>query len=212
MHIDTASLTYTASKPTKDIETLRKHGLEPRASITAPTPITLSPEARAKAHIPDEATRFFWAFPVGGESFVGRSRAYFSITTASAAFFIYGGYVYLDSADKVVAVRAITVGSGLNFSPCQPLRSEYVSQHQRWCPVTIPFMRERGAVHFTWINPGEELQSNNGGAPWRVCEHGAFAYLFHEDINEKSDRDVFFEVSESSEMKMPLGRVGSNDD
>ena len=44
--------------------------------------------------------------------------AYFSITTPSSAFFVYGGYIYFDKRGRVVAMRP-----GWHSWPCPGLSS-----------------------------------------------------------------------------------------
>jgi len=52
-------------------------------------------------------------------------RGYFSITTPSAAFFMFGGYAYLDNSNNVKAVKAVAIGEGLSFGKPGKWKSEY---------------------------------------------------------------------------------------
>ena len=87
----------------------------------------------------------------------------------------------------------------------------------RFQRVTSPFLLERGAQFYCWINPGETLSPEPGSESpphqhspaceqdhvhkdrWVPCEHGAFVYLFGKSLDgsiPKSDeQDCFFAVS-----------------
>ena len=68
--------------------------------------------------------------------------------------------------------------------------------------MTAPALIEKGAKLFTWLHPGELLQEEAqvGRAmeekPECAPRHGAFVYLFREDL-KPDPRDVLFPIWES---------------
>mmetsp|Transcript_55906 Transcript_55906/g.120961 ORF Transcript_55906/g.120961 Transcript_55906/m.120961 type:complete len:644 (+) Transcript_55906:51-1982(+) len=213
LELDRSRMTYKASQPEKDIQVLEKNGLRAEGSFSPINELTLPSDARKKAGIPAEATHFFWANPVAelGDKFGDQVRAYFSITTPSAAFFVYGGFVYLDAKGAVVAALAVSTGSGLNFEAPRSWPSAVSVALDRWQPVTVAFLRDRGARLFAWLNPGEKVE--HAGQSFTAGKHGGFAYLFHSDLKEQDDRDIFFDVAGQADFVRPvLGRVGSKDE
>lgn len=209
LYVDRKEKTYRAVAPLAEIRSLEKHKVKPEGTISPPVKVTLSAEARTHAGIPENADTFTYAYPLGAGTFLDVAHAYFAITTPSAAFFVYGGFIYFDTLGKVVAVMAIGLGSGLSFNSGQPWPAAYTTAiEDRWCPVTAPFLRDRGARMFAWINPGETLTPALGGEKLELGNAGAFAYLFHEDISKPDDRDVFFCVNPNVDVARPanIGR------
>jgi len=196
LKLDTVSNKYEAIEPAEMLQGLKHFGVEPAGRSAPKVPITLDARTRKDLAIPSEATSFLWAFPAGEGSFTNQARGYFATTTPSAAFLTFGGFVYLDATNKVVSIMAIAMGSGLTFGKPKKWNSKYnAALSGRWQPVTLPLMKRDGALLFTWINPGEVLSGPSGVPPWTVCKHGGFAYLFHENLAEENDRDVFFEIA-----------------
>jgi len=208
--IDNVSNKYRATAPADVLQSLTRFGVEPMGSIAPRVSISLDATAREQLSIPPLATSFFWAYPASKGNFTEQALGYFAITAPSAAFLTFGGFVYMDAADQVVGSMAVAIGgSGLVFSTPQRWNAQYsAALSGRWQPVTAPHLRRKGAQLFAWINPGEVL-SVGDVPPWKVCDHGAFAYLFHEDLAAEDSRDVFFGVASSSPPKScaTLGRI-----
>ena len=86
----------------------------------------------------------------------------------------------------------LSIGGGLAFEDPAPWNPAFsAALDGRWHPIKVAFLRNKGVKLFAWINPGEVLTSMRG-VEWRVCEHGAFVYLFHEDLQQEDERDMFF--------------------
>jgi len=207
--LDMSSNKYQATAPADVLQSLTNFNVVPVGSTAPRVSITLDAKAREQLSIPSRATSFLWAYPVGKGNFSEQARGYFAITSPSAAFLTFGGYVYLDAADKVVASMAVAIGDGLVFNKPQRWNSKYsTALSGRWQPVTAPLLRRKGAQLFAWINPGEVLSGNGDVSPWKVSDHGAFAYLFHEDLTAEDDRDVFFEVEAATlKTSATIGRI-----
>jgi len=195
--VDRAAGTYFASKPEAEIKSLQSRGLEPRARMTEPVPIQMSSQMRRALGIPDVATQFSWAFPMESEGKLDETwLGYFAIKTPSAAFFVFGGFVYLDAHGSVACIKACSKGKDVSFSAPQPWKGPAYSAAlgaRRWHKVTLPYLKQKGAKLFTWINPGEVI-TPAVGEPWTVSQHGSFAYLFHEDVDQEDSRDVCFSL------------------
>mmetsp|Transcript_19030 Transcript_19030/g.61997 ORF Transcript_19030/g.61997 Transcript_19030/m.61997 type:complete len:681 (-) Transcript_19030:192-2234(-) len=109
--------TYSALGPKDVIEMFEKADLECKGFTTEPGAITLDMDSRKRAGIPEAATKFCWAYPVGAGNFTDRPRAYMTTTSPSASFFVFGGFVYMADDDSIVSVMALTLGSELTFKP-----------------------------------------------------------------------------------------------
>ncbi|CAK9026470.1 unnamed protein product [Durusdinium trenchii] len=115
---------------------------------------------------------------------------------------------------RVAAVCAISLGNGLEFEPAEAWDNRYSGAlEKRWVPVTVPYILERGARHFAWINGGELLQPSAkdvlGGQDWRAPANGCFVYKFHESPLLADDRDVFFAVRGSLVHQKAFGKLGA---
>lgn len=87
-------------------------------SCAPPAPITLPPEARALALIPESATFFTFAFPLAGVGALSKdSRTAFLAagTDPNWRFICYGGFLYFDGEGRVVAANALGEGDALRF-------------------------------------------------------------------------------------------------
>jgi len=208
IEVDRVRGIYTASKPDAEIKSLASRGFQPQARMTEPAPIQMGPQTRRALGIPDAATQFAWAFPVESKDSQDLTwLGYFAISTPSAAFFVFGGFVYLDAKGSVVCVKACSKGTGISFSAPEPWKGAAYSTalgQARWHKVTLPYLQQKGAKLFTWINPGEVIAPASG-EPWTVSEQGAFAYLFHDDISEEDTRDVCFAFDLESASRTLLG-------
>eukprot|EP00421_Protoceratium_reticulatum_P010864 CAMPEP_0168402168 /NCGR_PEP_ID=MMETSP0228-20121227/23482_1 /TAXON_ID=133427 /ORGANISM="Protoceratium reticulatum, Strain CCCM 535 (=CCMP 1889)" /LENGTH=592 /DNA_ID=CAMNT_0008415747 /DNA_START=20 /DNA_END=1795 /DNA_ORIENTATION=+ len=216
LDLDLASRKYTARQPAQELASLKRYGIKPEGVVAPPSPLTLDAAARQGLRIPEAARSFLWGYPTGGGSLPEQARGYFSITTPSAAFFVFGGFIYLDASNKVVAVMGVSVGNGgLSFSGPVPWPAKCTAALAgRWQPVTAPLLLRKGAKLFAWVNPGEVLKAD-GADDWKAGAHGGFAYLFHEEAAAADERDVFFAVGGAGGGQHPmkqgtaaLGRVG----
>lgn len=203
---------YTASAPSQEIADLRQYNVEPEGRLCPLAPITLEKKSREALGIPDSAKSFAWGYPPSGGNFDEKTRGYFSITTPAAAFFIFGGFIYTNEKDEVVAVMARALGSGLQFSAPSKWQAKYsASLQSRWQPVVARMMQKKGAKLYAWINPGEALEAS-GEKSWTVAQHGAFAYLFHDDPLQEDPRDIYFEVVDKRQaMQTNLGSMSRRD-
>jgi len=195
--------------------TLAKHGLKPEGPCSPPSALTLPLEDRELLGISVEATSFLWANPIDGilDAMDDQKRGYMCTTSPLAAFLSTGGFVYFNKDDKCLEVMAMTLGDGLTFHGPEPFRRGYASGiKERWQPITLNDFKAKGAVSFAWINPGEVLQPGDGGGePWTAAEHGAFAYIFSEDLATHDERNVMFAVSglrKHDPMSVGPGRLG----
>uniref|UniRef100_A0A7S1SC43 nicotinamidase n=1 Tax=Alexandrium catenella TaxID=2925 RepID=A0A7S1SC43_ALECA len=206
--IDVKAATYLALAPEAEIQDLRLYNVEPSGKIGPFAPITLDHASRAALEIPESAKNFAWGYPPNTGNFDEKARGYFSITTPAAAFFVFGGFIYTDDKGQVVAVMALSLGSGLQFKPAVKWRAKYSAcLESRWQPVPVPLMKKKGAKLYAWVNPGEVLTSSDNES-WTNAKHGSFVYLFHDNPLEEDDRDVYFQVFDKREvMKTTLGRM-----
>eukprot|EP00913_Durusdinium_trenchii_P033463 g31329.t1 len=209
-----AFLDRKATAPLDEIRELQNYGISPIGCIAAPSRVTLSDEVKRSLGIPAHATEYAWAYPVSPGKWTSEALGYFSTSTPSAAFFIYGGYIYFDKMGRVAAVCAISLGNGLEFEPAEAWDNRYSGAlEKRWVPVTVPYILERGARHFAWINGGELLQPSAkdvlGGQDWRAPANGCFVYKFHESPLLADDRDVFFAVRGSLVHQKAFGKLGA---
>eukprot|EP00929_Paragymnodinium_shiwhaense_P051704 TRINITY_DN25976_c0_g1_i1.p1 TRINITY_DN25976_c0_g1~~TRINITY_DN25976_c0_g1_i1.p1 ORF type:complete len:652 (+),score=127.54 TRINITY_DN25976_c0_g1_i1:90-2045(+) len=208
MTFDRKARTYKAMHPMEEIRTIEKFGYKAEGQIAPVIQVTLDDESKASAGIPKEATEFFWCNPIYGLGGDEKARAYFSTSTPSAAFLVYGGYVYLDKRGRICKMAAIGLGEGLRFGAPQPWASVYTtSLTDRWQPVTVPYLRERGVYWFCWLNPGEVVPALGKKhvshlEDWKSTgPHGGFVYLFHRDIDGESDRNCYFPVVSAEPQK-----------
>jgi len=205
--VDLKAGKFTVEGPTADINNLKVWNVEPTGAMGPLAHISLDKAMRQALQIPESAVNFSWGYSLGNGTFDEKARGYFSITTPAAAFFVFGGFIYTNSQDDVVAVMSLSLGSGIAFSAANKWKHKYsASLAGRWQPVTAPLLRKKGARLFAWINPCEVL--TQGEDPWIVSKHGAFAFLFHDDPAQEDARDVYFTQKEKTQLRMAtLGRI-----
>jgi len=197
LSLDRGKEVWTASRDCPEVESLRKHHVEPSGSISPVFKLTLSAKSLEAIGVPRSAAQFAWAYSTAMGSFDEQSRAYFAITTPESAFFVFGGFVYMDAAGEVVAVMSLSAGSGLGFGQREQLQPEILpALRGRWQPVTVPDMVRRGARKYAWIPPNEEVCAAAG--KWKAPPYGCFAYIFHDDEGAEDERDCYFPVAEMS--------------
>jgi len=98
-------------------------------------------------------------------------------------FAAYGGWLLLDSSDRVLAVQSISLVPDdgeyeLPFGAPRQWRHEFTPQlvdAGRFQPVTVKFLQSKGAEQFCWLCPGERLTV--GPEAWVPSDTGAFVYL-----------------------------------
>ncbi|CAE7944575.1 CML24 [Symbiodinium sp. KB8] len=218
LFVDREKRTYKAKAPLEEIRQLEANGMSASGTIATPSPMTLSDEVKKMLGIPVEAVQFCWAYPVGGGKWSEQALAYFSITTPSSAFFVYGGYIYFDKRGRVVAMCAISLGNGLIFEPGRSWDHRFSGALEgRWVRVTVPYILDKGGRYFAWVNGGEVLQPPCkevlGGDTWQAPPNGCFVYLFSESPTLADDRDVYFAVAtEQQQTHKCFGRVGVSEE
>lgn len=155
--------------------------------FSPPHPVTLTDEEKAAIGVPAAARRFVWSYPVAGwRSVEGDDSA-----SSVVSFLSVGGFVYLDSRDKVIHATTLLPSAldagGLQFRRPTAWRPEWTAalmKQGRFQRITIKPLNDIGAHHFCWLRPGELVMGSDG----RPCEeqpqvpHGGFAYLFHSDV------------------------------
>lgn len=200
IQLDISRTTYKGRPPRSFQKVLDTHKLAAEGTCSPKHVLTLSAAGKQSAQIPESAVSFVWVNPLRSlAAFRDNARAWLPTKSPIAAFYVYGGFIYLDKADRIVAEKGINIGSGLSFRAPAPWPQGYaVALADRWTPVTIPFLVAKGVKLFAWVVPGEVLQIS-GRDPWPIpAEHGAFAYLYHDDLGATDDRDIFFPVESSA--------------
>jgi len=199
LKLDFAKLTFSAQPLARESAVFKQNGIKPEGTMSPKHKLTLNEESLAAIGIPASAVAFMWLNPLNFDSLRINARTWFPTMSASAAFFVYGGFVYVDGNDKVVAAKSLSAGEGLSFGAPQPWPAKFTGAlANRWASVSIPFVADKGAAKFAWINPSEVLKAD--GEEWTVnAPNGAFVYLFNADTTaqgmvEKS-RDVYFAVA-----------------
>ncbi|CAF3432889.1 unnamed protein product [Rotaria sp. Silwood1] len=182
--------------------------LSPTEQVTgiyAPVaPITLEGFARSTAHIPDDATHFCWLYPL---KFTFNGGDYTSNNSDESNLCKIGGFAYFNTTDnnidelRLIRVNSLIVpaNNGLTFEGPYPWKKEFTDRlwtQDRFQPVTLPCLLEKGARYFAFINPYESLFSENGQISWKPSPHGAFVYLFNED-HSPHVFDCFFSVADN---------------
>ncbi|CAE8608057.1 unnamed protein product [Polarella glacialis] len=203
LSLDFAAGQWTASGAAAD--ELLSRGFEARGSFAPPFKMTIDAPTRENLKLSEEAVFCAWCNPSENTGNLnGRAEAYLSTVSSSAAFLVNGGFVYLNKDQELVDVRGVSIGSGLSYGAPSRWKADFsTALVGRWHPVTLPYLLKTGAKLFAWINPGEVLAPQGGGEPWKVCDHGAFAYLFHASLSEQDDRDLFFELEALHACDMP---------
>ena len=169
------------------------------------TPITVDAATRCTMHVPDEAVSFCWAYPSDTTADLRTSpAAERGLQTLNASlvlgFLSFGGYLYLDHTGSVCAATTIVpdAASGrLKFAPPQPLQREWalaLTRADAWKRITIGALHDAGARWFAWIAPGKPLVDADGKplASQPEAADGAFAYLFHYDVEAIAQADCYF--------------------
>mmetsp|Transcript_43068 Transcript_43068/g.99103 ORF Transcript_43068/g.99103 Transcript_43068/m.99103 type:complete len:556 (+) Transcript_43068:85-1752(+) len=190
LRIDLGGSTMTAEIPRpRRTATLEKCGedLGNRLllGMTSLSELSCSAEEKAKQGIPAAATRFAWCSPIETES---RVRAIClrddhlwplleGFKDPDLVFLIYGGFVFLDAADKVHCVMTLGScsqgqGSAAFAAPQQWLqRWTKTIGERRFQSVAGPAFAKAGVQLCAWIAPNEDI----GGVT--LGPYGGFVYL-----------------------------------
>ncbi|CAF2648673.1 unnamed protein product [Rotaria sp. Silwood2] len=167
--------------------------------------ITLEGCARSTANIPDDATHFCWLYPA--KCILSEDDDVTSRDSDESNLLKIGGFAYFNTDDNNIdKLRLIRLNSlslpaknGLTFKDPYSWRKQYT--HRLWAenrfqPVTLPYLLEKGARYFAFINPSEKLSTENNELSWIPSENGAFAYLFNED-HSPHVFDCYFSVADN---------------
>jgi len=157
--------------------------------------VTLGPEGKSAAGIPEEATSYCFAYPSERKFEVPPSVH----SDADLSFLTLGGYVYFDDDMDPSAFACVPGASGLRFAPPLPLSGlrfqgqfdlREVLSH-RFKPIS--HSHTAGAKFVCWILPGELDE----------CPHGSLAFLFHSPgvgSEDELKRDLMFPVLGSAQL------------
>jgi len=186
-----------------DVASLRVNDEEQYGSLSPPHRLTLTVDNKRKAHIPDAAASFVWAYPLAGiGEMKDKRRTQLATKNSSMCLLLFGGYLYFDANGTFLQANAIAPGAGLYFSSPQEWRHEFtnvLSRDGRFQEITIASMKDQGAVYYCWLLPGEVLKTSLGHT-WNVPGQGAFVYLFHKDFSAQDPRDCFFYIEDSTQI------------
>jgi len=157
--------------------------------------VTLSEEELRDLGIVQEAHHFVFSYPIVTAQELKVSAKESQIS--DVAFLVYGGFMYFDSDMVLRDVRAMipSVEGGLRFGSPQQWMPEWTlaAGADRWRPVTMPSLREKGVRYFTWLRPDEDVE---GLVP---CHNGGFAYIFHEPCEIgvlQAQLDIYFQIED----------------
>eukprot|EP00298_Acanthocystis_sp_HF-20_P008210 c17547_g1_i1.p1 GENE.c17547_g1_i1~~c17547_g1_i1.p1 ORF type:complete len:392 (+),score=152.49 c17547_g1_i1:76-1176(+) len=166
--------------------------------------LTLTPDNKKLASIPESAEYFVWAYPLAQVgTLTDKRKRDLATNDPDLCFLIFGGYVYFNSDGDIVQVNAVGKGEGLHFSEPQKWKKAYTKKllaQGRFQDITIQSMRDQGARQFCWIRPGEALYDEEGKNRWVCCENGAFAYLFHENESDWNEKDCYFAIRDVTDI------------
>jgi len=117
-------------------------------------------------------------------------------------FLAFGGFVYFTEDPqgelKIVRVSALAQGgTGIAFDMPLSWRAQYTPclfRQGRFQGVTIQAFKDMGLNQYCYINPNEELISENGEETWTPCPNGGFVYLYNMN-SEPHALDRFFPQS-----------------
>jgi len=168
--------------------------------------VTLGPEARRHAQIPNTAKYYVWSYPIDVQwrhyenKLVDALKDCNCLDSPELMFLIMGGYVYFDENYQIVSANALIcgtrqreeeltrIGSGLKFGKPEKFPEKFINQlmlYDRLKVVSWPVLNEldNPPTFFAWLRPKEELV-----APDRERRlfgaHGGFVFIFHKDKDE----------------------------
>lgn len=143
--------------------------------------VNLPEQARSEANIPPEAMYFAWLYPFKTNWGLDLPCQALS-EDPDACLLLWGGFVYLDSAQKIIRINAIVPNpaGGLRFGPPKRFLEEWTSElrrSRRWRPVTLKALTLAGAREFCWLKPDEFIAGSLDADGFTTGPYGAFAYL-----------------------------------
>jgi hypothetical protein len=168
-------------------------------------PLTLPKEVKAQLFIPEEASSYCFAYPLQHLKLLDRTAKYMlTLNKPDANFLAFGGYMYFDANDKVVATNALSYRSDVDSSSKASFRSALD------CSAEIESkLREAGRFEkpdhnleivgvsgYTWIHAGE-FESKAF-----VNRHGGFVFVLK--IDGKS-RCLAFLLTDGSDASHHVG-------
>jgi len=170
--------------------------------------ITLGPEARKSAKIPEKAMYYVYSYPMDvqwrhhDKMMMSALRKCNCLDSPELMFLIMGGYVYFDEDFKIVTANALIckqtrkndewlMKSGLPFGNPEKFPAKFLNQltlYDRLKVVSWPGLNRFSSPpkFFAWLGPEEELV-----APDRERRifgpHGGFVFIFHNDLDERRE-------------------------
>jgi len=167
-----------------------------RGHISEPHQINLSDSELCDLGIVRNACHFAFSYPIVTAQELTASVK--DARVADIAFLLFGGYMYFDADMVLKDVRAVIPSDDgcLRFGPPQKWLPEWTVavRADRWRPVTLPALRALGVRYFSWLRPGESVDSV------ALCRNGGFAYIFHEPCETstlQAQLDVFFQLEDA---------------
>jgi len=186
------------------VKVLEGHGLQARThritgQVSPTHPVTVDSPQKPPMTALKESRDFVWSYPVAGWEGV-ESNAYaldrweegLEGGAAIKSFFSVGGYMYFDVEGHVAGVATLgRVQDGdsgsLHFAEPRRWLPEWTAalvEQGRFQSVTMKAFVEVGARMYLWLRPNEVIEAVDGNPLPQQPEvpHGAFVYLFHEDV------------------------------
>jgi len=179
--------------------------------------VTLGPEARKHANIPDTAKYYVWSYPIDVQwrhydsTLVHALRECKCLNCPELMFLIMGGYVYFDENFQIVSVNALICvqrqkteeelmkrGGGLKFGKPEKFPAKFINQltlYDRLKFVSWPDLSHLSDPPklFAWLRPNEELVAPDRKRR-QFGPHGGFVFIFHYDLDEHSEKNCYFPV------------------
>jgi len=161
-----------------------------KSMVSCARNVNVSDAMKESLNIPLSAKYFVYCYPFlksfGWASAMSSSEVLKN--TADVQFLFNGGFIYMDKNRTPVQINAAVPcpEGSLRFGPPQPLDRKWLKAQSdsRFQAVTLPFLLEKGARKFCWIEPERREGKNEvDGAP--RCELGGFAYVMN------SNRQIF---------------------
>mmetsp|Transcript_111388 Transcript_111388/g.311315 ORF Transcript_111388/g.311315 Transcript_111388/m.311315 type:complete len:463 (+) Transcript_111388:133-1521(+) len=187
---------------------LETHGLQARSKqLTAQVSPAHPVDTIQQRSAPKGSTDFVWSYPVAGWEGV-ESDAYaldrwelgLQGGAAVKSFLSVGGFMYLDSSGGVSKVSTLgrpehdDVGA-LHFAEPRMWCHEWtaaLAEMGRFQKITLKSVRDTGARMYMWLRPQEVIEGADGN-PFPLqpdAPHGAFVYLFHDDILSTDEVEI----------------------
>jgi ribokinase len=177
--------------------------------VSPTSKLTLEADVLEKIHVPKEATQYCFAYPMTGLQKLGPSTQRFLGDNDDTRFLVFGGYMYLDKDQKVLATNAIAVGNDIRFKqnpfPLTEKASTELEKAYRFVD-TSKQMRLAGALTYAMLCPREfmsaQFNNTNGGFAFKLNDGTKLAFLI-------GDRDKRTDTGGSALFK-PKERVSLN--